>query len=200
VDFAAGQAFELLTTSHSEKSLLEVYVHCAGFPHIFKNHLILFQYLFNTKFDKFNTITSLHFSKFLIMKRNFIHYTALQKQWSASPSVKFRSDTSDFFSIYNFHTFSIPDVHFGKIQYFFKVLTTNFEIQYSFNIFNTAWEPWLRGNRTKMKESSQGLWSSELATKSSAAFTQRTSHKFSMSLLLVSYTRQGNSPKQCRHL
>ena len=40
-----------------------------------------------------------------------------------------------------FHTLSIANVHFGKIQYFFKVLKTNFEIQYFFNTFNTVWEP-----------------------------------------------------------
>jgi len=45
------------------------------------------------------------------------------------------------FSIWNFNTFSIPKGHFGQIQYFFKVLKTDFEIQYFFNTFNTAWEP-----------------------------------------------------------
>jgi len=50
--------------------------------------------------------------------------------------------TSNIFSICNFHTFSIPRGHFGQIEYFFKVLKTNYEIQYFFNTFNTAWEPW----------------------------------------------------------
>jgi len=40
---------------------------------------------------------------------------------------------------YFFNTFN---VHFGQIQYFFKVLKTDFEILYFFNTFNTAWEPW----------------------------------------------------------
>jgi len=30
---------------------------------------------------------------------------------------------------------------FGQIQYFFKILNTDFEIQYFSNTFNTAWEP-----------------------------------------------------------
>ena len=34
------------------------------------------------------------------------------------------------FSIRNFHTFSIPKGHFGQIQHFFKVLKTDFKIQY----------------------------------------------------------------------
>jgi len=42
-----------------------------------------------------------------------------------------------------FHTFSLIYLHFGQIQYFFKVLETCFTIQYFFNTFNTAWEPWL---------------------------------------------------------
>jgi len=37
--------------------------------------------------------------------------------------------------------FSIPNAHFSKIQYLFKVLKTNFESQYFFNTFNAAWEP-----------------------------------------------------------
>jgi len=32
--------------------------------------------------------------------------------------------------------------HFGQIQYFFKVLKTDSKIQYFFNTFNTAREPW----------------------------------------------------------
>jgi len=49
----------------------------AGFPHVFENN---FPYSFNTKLKKFNTITSLHFSKFLIMKLNFTHCIMLHKQ------------------------------------------------------------------------------------------------------------------------
>jgi len=37
---------------------------------------------------------------------------------------------SHAFSKITFHTFSIPDVNFGKIQYLFKVWITNFEIHY----------------------------------------------------------------------
>jgi len=33
-------------------------------------------------------------------------------------------------------------VRFGQMQYFSKVLKTDFKIQYIFNTFNTAWEPW----------------------------------------------------------
>jgi len=45
----------------------------------------------------------------------------------------------------NFNTFSILNAYFGEFQYSFKVLKTDFEIQYFFNTFNTAWEPciWL---------------------------------------------------------
>ena len=64
--------------------------------------------------------------------------------------IKFCSDTFAFFSIYDFHTFSIPNVHFGQIQYFFKVLKTNFEIQYFFNTFNTVWEPCLANKGVTM--------------------------------------------------
>jgi len=32
-------------------------------------------------------------------------------------------------------------VHFGKVQYFFKALKTDFTSQYFFNTLNTAWEP-----------------------------------------------------------
>jgi len=46
------------------------------------------------------------------------------------PSVKFCSDTSDFFFIKNFHTFAILNVDFGQIQYFFKVLKSDFETQH----------------------------------------------------------------------
>ena len=52
------------------------------------------------------------------------------------PSVKFCSDTSDFY----FHTFS--HVHFGQIQYFFKVLKINFEIQYFFYCVGTLVRRW----------------------------------------------------------
>jgi len=51
---------------------------------------------------------------------------------------KFLLKYSDFFSIWNFNTFSILNVHLGQIQYLFKVLKTNFEIKY---FFNTVWEP-----------------------------------------------------------
>jgi len=67
-----------------------------GFPHIFKNH---FPYFFNTKLEKFNTTTSLHFLEFLIMKLNFTHCSSLHNQLIALPKVKFCSDTSDFFPI-----------------------------------------------------------------------------------------------------
>ena len=33
-------------------------------------------------------------------------------------------------------------VHFGQIQYFFKVLKTYFILQYIFSTSNTVWEPW----------------------------------------------------------
>jgi len=36
----------------------------------------------------------------------------------------------DFFPFQNFHTFSIFYAHFDQIQNFFKVLKTDFEIQY----------------------------------------------------------------------
>jgi len=47
--------------------------------HLKNSFSILFQYLFNTEFKKFNNITSLHFSKFLIIKLNFTHCTTLHK-------------------------------------------------------------------------------------------------------------------------
>jgi len=51
-----------------------------GFPHIFKNR---FPYFFNSFwiliFKKLNTITSLHFSKFLIMKLKSTHCIKLHK-------------------------------------------------------------------------------------------------------------------------
>jgi len=53
----------------------------------------------------------------------------------------YSTQTLLIFSIWNFHTFSMPNRHFGQIQYFFKVLKTDFEMQYFFNTFNTAWEP-----------------------------------------------------------
>ena len=36
----------------------------------------------------------------------------------------------DLFCFQNFHTFSMLFVHFGQIHYFFKVLKTEFTIQY----------------------------------------------------------------------
>ena len=38
---------------------------------------------------------------------------------------------------------------FGLIQYFFKVLKTDFKIQYFFNTFNTAWEPCASDQRSE---------------------------------------------------
>jgi len=55
--------------------------------HLKKSFSILFQYLSNTKLKKFNTVTSLNFSKFLIMKINFAQCI------SALPAVQFCSDT-----------------------------------------------------------------------------------------------------------
>jgi len=34
----------------------------------------------------------------------------------------------------------MPNVNFGQIQYFFKVLKIRLEIQYLFDTFNTMWE------------------------------------------------------------
>jgi len=45
--------------------------------------------------------------------------------------------------------FSIPNVRFGKIQNFFKVFKTNFEIQYFSNTFNIAWEPCVMNTSTQ---------------------------------------------------
>ena len=119
------------------------YIYTTGFPHIFKNH---FPYLFNT-FSILNLWRLYHyFSSFLdilnIMKLNFTPCVTLHEWCTALPSVKFCSDTFYFVSIWNFHTFSILNVHFGPIQHFFKVLKTDFDIQYFFNTFNTTWEPW----------------------------------------------------------
>jgi len=41
--------------------------------HLKKSFSILFQHLFNSTLKKFNTIASLHFSKFLIKQLNFTH-------------------------------------------------------------------------------------------------------------------------------
>ena len=43
----------------------------------------------------------------------------------------------------------MPNVHFGQIQYFAKVLKNDFEIQY---FFNTAWEPWNNVHQTRSVE------------------------------------------------
>jgi len=69
------------------------------------------------------------------MKLNFTHCTTLHKCFALG---KILLRYSRFLFRLHFHTFSTPNVHFGQIQYFFKVLKTNFEIQY---FFNTAWEP-----------------------------------------------------------
>jgi len=45
--------------------------------------------------------------------------------------------------IRNIHTFSLFYVHFGQIQYFFKVFKTNLTNQYFFNTSNTVWEHWI---------------------------------------------------------
>jgi len=53
----------------------------AEFPHIFKNH---FPYFFNTKLNKFNSITCLNFAGLLITKLNFTHYKTLRKCFAFS--------------------------------------------------------------------------------------------------------------------
>jgi len=52
--------------------------------HSLKSFSVAFQYLFNTKIKKFNTITSLNFSIFLIMKLNFTHCITLCKCFAFS--------------------------------------------------------------------------------------------------------------------
>jgi len=95
-----------LKPKYSTKLNIKSRIHWNRVPtHFLKSFSILFQYLFNTKFKKFNTITSLHFSKFLIMKLKFTHCTTLHKYRGALPSVKFCSDTWDFFSIKEFPYF-----------------------------------------------------------------------------------------------
>ena len=57
------------------------------------------------------------------MKLNFTHCINI---WTASPSVKFCSDTWNFFSIWNSHTFAILHACFGQFQYFFQDLENLF--------------------------------------------------------------------------
>jgi len=52
-----------MSLQHSNIQKSHIWI-IAGFPHILKNY---FPHFFNTKFNKFNTITSLYFSKILIM-------------------------------------------------------------------------------------------------------------------------------------
>jgi len=37
-------------------------------------------------------------------------------------------------------------IHFSQIQYFFKVLKTDFKLQYFFNTYNTMWALWRKDN------------------------------------------------------
>jgi len=117
----------------------------------------LFQYPFNTKLKNINTITFLHLSQIIFMERNAKNIyksvvSGKEKTWinkchlcyvdvyCVSVFVLFRYlyvyFLSRFFSKvnkclhYNFHTFWILYVHFGQIQYFFKVLKSDFTIQY----------------------------------------------------------------------
>ena len=92
--------------------------------HYQKSFSIVFQYLFNTKL-KFNTITSLHFPNFLIIKLNFAHPITVHKYWSALPSIKICSDASDFFSI--------------LFQYLMYILA-------KFNTFSRSWKTILKFN------------------------------------------------------
>jgi len=64
------------------------------------------------------------------MKINFTHCIALHKCF-AFGKIMLRS--LRFLFHLEFYTFSISNGYFGQIQYFFKVLKTNFEIKYFFN-------------------------------------------------------------------
>jgi len=80
------------------------HVSLSGFPHIFKNH---FPYFLNSKFKKYSTIPLFLFIFRISVNQFYTLHNTAQK-------IK-------YFAI-SFHTFSIPNAHFGQIQYFFKVL------------------------------------------------------------------------------
>jgi len=96
---------------------------CQGSHTVSNNIFLALHSLFNIKFKNFNTISYLHFSKIWFMEHN------AKNVWktviSGKNEIWIKNDC-----IWNFHTFSIPNVHFGQIQYFYKVLKSNFTIQY----------------------------------------------------------------------
>jgi len=122
--------------------IIACYMQYTGFPHIFKHH---FPHFFNTKFYKFNTITSLNFSKFLIMKLNFTHCVTLHKCFAFSKILlryliafpfrisiifqylmyilaKFNTSSRSSKPILKFNTFSILSIPGGNPEciYFFS--------------------------------------------------------------------------------
>jgi len=108
-----------------------------GSPSFSKTISILFQY--HAKMKKKTKIT---FTLSLIsICLKFYSWNTVQKT-SAKPSWELKNKIwiNKWLNLV-FHTFSILDVNFGKIQYFSKVLKTDFQIQYILNTFNTAWEP-----------------------------------------------------------
>ena len=110
----------------------------SGFLHIFKKH---FPYFFNTFLNcviEKTLIPSLIFTFPKFYSRNTMQKN-LQNchQWQRT---KFELKNG---WIRNIHTFSLFYAHFGQIQYFFKVLKTNFTNQYFFDTSNTVWEQWI---------------------------------------------------------
>jgi len=87
----------------------------------------------------FNNITYLHISKILFMEHNA---NKICKTVISGKEQNLNRQMGEF-------GISILYVHFGQIQYFFKVLKTYFIIQY---FFKTAWESWHKTGRESIQD------------------------------------------------
>ena len=118
----------------------------SGFPHIFENH-------FNTKCKELSTITSLHFSKFLIMKLNSTHCInneVLCLQYNSAQileiSFPFRNATlfqSLMYILAKYNTFSSLETQFWNsipFQYFQYRVGTLFVVteEYMLHLFTSV--------------------------------------------------------------